>query len=78
MTQDIRSVQKLTENGKIHSEETSLLFSKIMDSLHSSTQEIITVEEEIRTLIFTIEGIGSTTAQTAASAEEFRSATDNL
>lgn len=78
VTQDIRSVQKLTENGKIHSEETSLLFSKIMDSLHSSTQEIITVEEEIRTLIFTIEGIGSTTAQTAASAEEFRSATDNL
>ncbi|MFD1775347.1 globin-coupled sensor protein [Paenibacillus rhizophilus] len=75
---EIRKVQELTENGKLQSDETSQLFTDIVDSMQSSTREIVTVEAEIRTLITTIEGIGSTTAQTAASAEYFKSATANL
>jgi heme-based aerotactic transducer len=75
---EIRKVQELTKSGKEQSVETSRLFSDIVDSMQASTQEIVVVEEEIRVLIQTIEGIGSTTAQSAASAEYFRSATDNL
>ncbi|MNE88187.1 hypothetical protein D3C80_1854660 [compost metagenome] len=71
-------MQELTKSGKEQSVETSRLFSEIVDSMQSSTQEIVVVEEEIRVLIQTIEGIGATTAQSAASAEYFRSATDNL
>ncbi|WP_221800087.1 globin-coupled sensor protein [Paenibacillus typhae] len=75
---EIRKVQELTKSGKEQSVETSRLFSEIVESMQSSTQEIVVVEEEIRVLIQTIEGIGATTAQSAASAEYFRSATDNL
>jgi heme-based aerotactic transducer len=75
---EIRKVQELTQSGKQQSIATSHLFSEIVDAMQASTQEIVTVEEEIRTLIQTIEGIGSTTAQTAASAAYFKSATDNL
>ncbi len=75
---EIRKVQELTRSGKLQSVETSRLFTDIVDSMQSSTQEIVTVEEEIKTLIQTIEGIGSTTAQTAASAGFFKSATDSL
>lgn len=75
---EIRTVQELTKSGKFQSVETSRLFSDIVDSMKSSTQEIVTVEEEIKVLIHTIEGIGSSTAQTAASAEYFKSATDSL
>jgi heam-based aerotactic trancducer len=75
---EIRKVQELTKSGKHQSVETSLLFSDIVETMRSSTQEIVIVEEEIRTLIQTIEGIGSATAQTAESAEFFKSATENL
>ena len=75
---EIRKVQELTKSGKHQSLETSLLFSDIVEAMSSSTQEIVVVEEEIRTLIQTIEGIGSATAQTAESAEFFKSATENL
>ncbi|WP_052422124.1 globin-coupled sensor protein [Paenibacillus sp. FSL P4-0081] len=75
---EIRKVQELTESGKHQSLETSRLFSDIVDSMQTSTQRIVTVEEEIKVLIQTIEGIGSATAQTAASAGQFKSATDNL
>jgi heme-based aerotactic transducer len=78
VVKEIRKVQELTKIGKHQSVETSLLFSDIVDAMRSSTQEIVIVEEEIRTLIQTIEGIGSATAQTAESAEFFKSATDNL
>jgi heme-based aerotactic transducer len=76
--EEIRKVQELTRRGKHQSVETSKLFTDIVDSMKNSTQEIVIVEEEIRTLIQTIEGIGSTTVQTAALAEFFKSATDNL
>lgn len=69
VVEEIRKVQELTKNGKHQSVETSLLFSDIVDAMRSSTQEIVIVEEEIRTLIQTIEGIGTATAQTASSAE---------
>lgn len=75
---EIRKVQELTASGKHQSLETSRLFSEIVDSMQTSTQRIVTVEEEIKVLIQTIEGIGSATAQTAASAGYFKSATDNL
>ncbi|KAI7264975.1 hypothetical protein KC345_g8635 [Hortaea werneckii] len=75
---EIRKVQELTESGKHQSLETSRLFSDIVDSMQTSTQRIVTVEEEIKVLIQTIEGIGTATAQTAASAGHFKSATDNL
>ncbi|WP_307591288.1 globin-coupled sensor protein [Paenibacillus wynnii] len=75
---EIRTVQELTKSGKFQSVETSRLFSDIVESMKSSTQEIVTVEEEIKLLIHTIEGIGSTTAQTAASAEYFKTATASL
>ncbi|WP_052087959.1 globin-coupled sensor protein [Paenibacillus wynnii] len=75
---EIRTVQELTKSGKFQSVETSRLFSDIVDSMKSSTHEIVTVEEEIKLLIHTIEGIGSSTAQTAASAEYFKSATASL
>ncbi|WP_445670875.1 methyl-accepting chemotaxis protein [Paenibacillus sp. FSL L8-0506] len=78
VVEEIRKVQDLTKNGKHQSVETSLLFSDIVDAMRSSTQEIVIVEEEIRTLIQTIEGIGTATAQTASSAEIFKSATENL
>ncbi|AIQ49571.1 hypothetical protein R70723_29625 [Paenibacillus sp. FSL R7-0273] len=78
VVQEIRKVQELTRSGKEQSVETSRLFSVIVDSMQASTQEIVVVEEEIKVLIQTIEGIGSTTAQSAASAEYFKSATDNL
>lgn len=78
VVEEIRKVQELTKNGKHQSVETSLLFSDIVDAMRSSTQEIVIVEEEIRTLIQTIEGIGTATAQTASSAEFFKSATENL
>lgn len=75
---EIRKVQELTESGKQQSLETSRLFSDIVDSMQTSTQRIVTVEEEIKVLIQTIEGIGSATAQTAASAGQFKSATESL
>lgn len=75
---EIRKVQELTESGKHQSANTSRLFKDIVESMQTSTQEIVTVEEEIKVLIQTIEGIGSTTAQTAVSAEYFKSATQNL
>ncbi|WP_187355585.1 globin-coupled sensor protein [Paenibacillus tengchongensis] len=75
---EIRKVQELTRSGKIQSDETSRMFTDIVSALQSSTQEIVFVEEEIKALIQTIEGIGGTTAQTAASAEYFRTATENL
>ncbi|MNZ86580.1 Heme-based aerotactic transducer HemAT [compost metagenome] len=78
VVEEIRKVQELTKSGKHQSVETSLLFSEIVEAMRSSTQEIVIVEEEIRTLIQTIEGIGSATAQTAESAEFFKSATENL
>jgi len=75
---EIRRVKEFTKSGKLQSDETSRIFFDIVNSMKSSTQEIVTVEEEIKLLIHTIEGIGSTTAQTAASAEYFKSATDSL
>ncbi|WP_083205139.1 globin-coupled sensor protein [Bacillus sp. FJAT-27264] len=78
VVEEIRKVQELTKSGKQKSMETSRIFSEIVEAMQSSTQEIVTVEEEIRTLIQTIEGIGSTTAQSASSAVYFRSATENL
>ncbi|WP_275262662.1 globin-coupled sensor protein [Paenibacillus tepidiphilus] len=75
---EIRKVQELTHSGKLQSVETSMLFTEIVNALQSSTQEIVVVEEEIKVLIQTIEGIGGTTAQTAESAAYFRSATENL
>lgn len=78
VVEEIRKVQELTKSGRYQSVETSLLFSEIVEAMRSSTQEIVIVEEEIRTLIQTIEGIGSATAQTAESAEIFKSATANL
>jgi len=75
---EIRTVQELTKSGKLQSVETSRLFSDIVASMQSSTQEIVTAQEEIKVLIHTIEGIGSTTAQTAASAEYFKTATASL
>lgn len=78
VVREIRKVQELTESGKHQSLETSRLFNDIVDSMQTSTQRIVTVEEEIKVLIQTIEGIGSATAQTAASAGQFKSATDNL
>ncbi|SDN12933.1 globin-coupled sensor protein [Paenibacillus jilunlii] len=78
VVEEIRKVQELTKSGKLQSIETSQLFSDIVKSMQLSTQEIVTVEEEIKVLIQTIEGIGSSTAQTAASAEYFKKATDNL
>ncbi|WP_083886336.1 protoglobin domain-containing protein [Paenibacillus sonchi] len=78
VVEEIRKVQELTQSGRLQSIETSQLFSDIVKSMQVSTQEIVTVEEEIKVLIQTIEGIGSSTAQTAASAEYFKKATDNL
>lgn len=78
VVEEIRKVQELTKSGKQQSVETSLLFTEIVDSMKSSTQEIVMVEEEIRILIQTIKGIGSTTAQTADSAEFFKTATNSL
>lgn len=78
VVKEIRIVQELTKSGKFQSAETSRIFSDIVNSMQSSTEEIVTVEEEIKLLIHTIEGIGSTTAQTAASAEYFKTATDSL
>lgn len=78
VVEEIRKVQELTKSGRYQSVETSLLFSEIVEAMRSSTQEIVIVEEEIKTLIQTIEGIGSATAQTAESAEIFKSATANL
>ncbi|MFC3750455.1 protoglobin domain-containing protein [Paenibacillus sp. GCM10012306] len=78
VVEEIRKVQELTKSGKQKSTETSQLFAEIVEAMQRSTQEIVTVEEEIRTLIETIEGIGSTTAQTASSAVFFKSATENL
>ncbi len=78
VVEEIRKVQELTQSGKLQSTETSLLFSEIVKSMQVSTLEIVTVEDEIKVLIQTIEGIGSSTAQTAASAEYFKKATDNL
>jgi heme-based aerotactic transducer len=78
LVEGIRKVQELTKSGKHQSVETSVLFSDIVNAMHSSTQEIVIVEEEIRILIQTIEGIGTATAQTAESAEFFKSATENL
>ncbi|WP_249900939.1 globin-coupled sensor protein [Paenibacillus sp. PK3_47] len=78
VVEEIRKVQELTTSGRQQSLQTSQLFKDIVDSMYTSTKEIVTVEEEIRTLIQTIEGIGSTTAQTAASAEYFKTATESL
>lgn len=75
---EIHTVQELTKSGKNQSTETSRLFSDIVNSMQNSTKEIVMVEEEIKVLINTIEGIGSTTAQTASSAEYFKTATANL
>lgn len=78
VVEEIRKVQELTKSGKQQSMKTSLLFSEIVNSMKSSTEEIVIVEDEIRMLIQTIKGIGSTTEQTAESAEFFKLATESL
>lgn len=75
---EIRKVQELTRSGKQSSEDTGKLFSEIVDKMQSSSEDIIIVEEEMRTLVQTIENIGATTAKTAASADSFRVAAANL
>lgn len=75
---EIRKVQELTRSGKQSSEDTGKLFSDIVDRMQNSSEDILIVEEEMKTLVQTIENIGTTTAKTAASADSFRVAAANL
>lgn len=74
----IEEVRTLTGKGREQSLDTRTVFTNIVDSMVHSSRDIVSVEERIRTLMTTIEGIGSSTAQAAASAERFKIATAEL
>jgi len=74
----IREVRLLTDMGRQQSSDTSMVFANIVGSMKHSTQEIVSVEEQIRLLITTIEGIGYSTSQAAGSAERFKAASAEL
>ncbi|MEC0243931.1 hypothetical protein P4H66_29405 [Paenibacillus dokdonensis] len=74
----IKEVRQLTDMGREQSSDTSMVFANIVGSMKHSTQEIVSVEEQIRLLITTIEGIGYSTSQAADSAERFKAASAQL
>ncbi|MWV47455.1 hypothetical protein GRF59_28100 [Paenibacillus sp. HJL G12] len=70
----IQDVRQLTGLGRQQSSATRMVFSDIVESMKHSTKDIVSVEEQIRLLITTIEGIGSSTSQAAESASRFKTA----
>ncbi|MNJ05286.1 hypothetical protein D3C73_1665080 [compost metagenome] len=54
------------------------MFIHILNSMKNSAEDIILLEEQIRELITTIEGIGSSTATVAESAERLNRISLNL
>lgn len=74
----IEEVRTLTGKGREQSLDTRTVFTNIVDSMVHSSRDIVSVEERIHTLMTTIEGIGTSTAQAAASAERFKIATAEL
>lgn len=78
VVQLIEEVRKLAESGKLQSEATNEVFIQILSSMHNSANEIVAVEGQISELIETIEGIGSSTSQVAASAERLNQVSSDL
>lgn len=78
VVQLIEEVRKLAESGKLQSEATNEVFIHILSSMHNSANEIVAVEGQISELIETIEGIGSSTSQVAASAERLNQVSSDL
>lgn len=74
----IKHVQSLTHQGREKSAETSTLFADILQSVQASTNEMVTAEKEIRNLTKNIGGIGSATAEAAASADKFKTVTEKM
>lgn len=78
VVQALEEVRKLAQNGKVQSEATNEVFLHILNTMHNSADEIIVVEEQISVLIDTINGIGSSTSEVAASAERLNKVSSEL
>lgn len=78
VTRVIDEVRSLAEQGKAHSEESGNIFMHILTSMERSADDIVGLESQIRELIQTIEGIGSSTAEVADSAERLNRISMNL
>ncbi|MEK5478085.1 globin-coupled sensor protein [Paenibacillus sp. FSL R5-0407] len=74
----VEEVRGLAEQGKAQSKESGDMFIHILNSMKNSAEDIILLEEQIRELITTIEGIGSSTATVAESAERLNRISLNL
>ncbi|MEF2969056.1 globin-coupled sensor protein [Paenibacillus sp. M1] len=74
----INEVRNFAEQGSAQSEDTGNMFSSILTSMQASADDIVLLEAQIRELITTIEGIGSSTATVAESAERLNKVSANL
>ncbi|WP_410772612.1 protoglobin domain-containing protein [Fontibacillus sp. BL9] len=74
----IEEVRGLAEQGEVQSQESGNMFIHILNSMKNSAEDIVLLEEQIRELITTIEGIGSSTAIVAESAERLNRVSMNL
>lgn len=78
VVESIKHVQTLTHEGREQSAVTSSLFTDILRSVQASTDEMITAEQEMRSLTTTIGSIGESTAEAASSADKFKSVTEKM
>ncbi len=78
VVQGIEEVRGLVEQGELQSKESGNLFIHILKSMMNSGEDIVLLETQISELIITIEGIGSSTAIVAESAERLNAVSMNL
>ncbi|CAH0120737.1 MULTISPECIES: globin-coupled sensor protein [unclassified Paenibacillus] len=74
----IGNVQRLVKDGHEHSKGTSHAFGMIVDSMKHIGDEIVMIEKEMTALNETLESIGQSTYEVAASASALNETTINL
>lgn len=78
VVQAIDEVRSLAETGEQHSQESTDKFAQILDSMQDNAEEIVLLKAQIQQLIITIEGIGTSTADVAKTAEQLNQTSSNL
>ncbi|WP_435922615.1 protoglobin domain-containing protein [Paenibacillus sp. DYY-L-2] len=78
VTRVIEEVRSLAEQGETHSKDSGDMFTRILTSMERRADDIVVLETQIRELITTIEGIGTSTADVADSAERLNRVSMNL
>ncbi|GIO44821.1 heme-based aerotactic transducer HemAT [Paenibacillus apis] len=75
---EIEEVRHLADQGMSHSGESGEMFRHILASTQNSVHEVSMLEAQIQDLIYTIEGIGISTATVAESAERLNRISSQL